>query len=448
MSTPRPIPHAGLAFTLRQLPRVRGDRMGIFADLVREYGDVAAIRLGPVVLHVFNRPEHAQHVLQTAYRNYHKDPHVIGPVEQFTGRTMFTSDGEPWLQQRRLMQPGFHRKRLDEVAHQATLAAEAALDRWRAAGDTPLDMQQELSRMTLEFIGHALFHVDLSGDASALGRAFVTGNEYAIYHIDVPIAPPPAVPTRRNRQFKAAMQTIDGFLLDLIAQREAAAEPPDDLLTMLLEARDEETGEGMPRAQVRNECLSLFSAGHDSTASTLMWALVLLSQHPEVEARLLEEVDAVLADRPATLDDLKSLVYTRQVLDETLRLYPPGWALPRMAVEADVIEGWAVPARANVTLSVAAMHRHPALWEAPDAFRPERFAPGADAERHRYQYIPFGGGPRQCIGKRLALTVATLILPTLLRRVQLKLTPGHPIETETVLGLHAKHGAPMTRLWR
>lgn len=444
------IPKADFGFVLKNLGKVRDDRMGVFERLVESYGDATAVQLGPVLLHVFNHPDQAQHILQSNQKNYIKDRLVTAPVEIFSGRTMFTSDGDSWLQKRRLMSPAFHRRRLANFGAISSSAADRILKRWQNEKETTYDIQIEMGRLTLEVVGLALFSVDLADEASELGEAFKEGNDYIIYRIDVPFAPPIWFPTRRNKRFVTAKTKIDDFLYDLIESRsvEGANEGKDDLLAMIMEARDEETGEGMPKSQIRNELVSLFSAGHDTTASTLMWTLYLLSQHPEVEAKLQEEVDHVLGDRLPTFDDLQALTYTRQVIDESLRLYPAAWALSRTAVSDDNVGGWHVAAGKQVTISVAAMHRHPDFWEDPDQFKPERFEPDQIKNRHKFAYIPFGGGPRMCIGNTFALTEATLILATLIRRVQFRLVPGHPVETKTVVGLHAKYGMPMSLEWR
>ncbi|MEM7333280.1 MAG: cytochrome P450 [Chloroflexota bacterium] len=449
-ATPKQIPKASFGFVLKNIGKLRGDRMGIFLRLVEQYGDATAVQLGPVLLHVFNHPSQAQHILQWNQKNYIKDRLVTAPVEIFSGRTMFTSDGQSWLQKRRLMSPAFHRRRLANFGAISASAAARLLERWRQEGTQPYDMQVEMARVTLEVVGLALFSIDLTDEATELGAAFMEGNDYIIYRIDVPFAPPIWAPTKRNKRFVAAKTAVDDFLYDLIEARSkpGANDDKNDLLAMILDARDEETGEGMPQAQVRNELVSLFSAGHDTTASTLMWTLYLLSQHPDVEAKLQAEVDAVLGDRLVTFDDLPQLIYTRQVIDESLRLYPPAWALTRTAVSDDNVAGWHVPAGKQVTLSVAAMHRHPDFWEDPDRFIPERFEPEQAKKRHKFAYIPFGGGPRMCIGFNFALTEATLILATLIRQAKFRLVPGHPVETKTVVGLHARHGMPMTVKWR
>ena len=445
------ISKAPLSFVFQNLSKIRGDRMGVFDRLVKTYGDVVSVQLGPVLLNVFNRPECAQHILQSNQKNYVKDPILTGPAEMFTGRTMFTSDGDSWLMKRRLMQPAFHRRRLGRFGKISVEATERMLARWRNAGNEPLDMQVEMANLTLEVVGLALFSVDLTDKTTKLGEAFMIGNNFVIYRIDIPFAPPLWVPIPKNQTFKSAMKIIDEFIYGLIDSRisdPSNGETKDDLLMMLLEAQDEDTGEKMSKDQIRNELISLFSAGHDTTASTLMWTLYLLSENPDAEAKLLQEIDSVLGDRTPTMDDLPALTYTRQVIDESLRLYPPAWALTRVAVEDDNVGGWSVPAGGQVTIPIASIHRHSQFWEDAHLFRPERFDPNSEISHHKFAYLPFGGGSRQCIGSNFALTEATLTLATLLRQITLKLVPNHPVETKTVVGLHARHGIPMTLHWR
>ncbi|MEM7131992.1 MAG: cytochrome P450 [Chloroflexota bacterium] len=455
------LPRADWRFVAQNIRRVRGDRMGIFTALLKKYGDAAALRLGPVVLHVFGHPEHAQHILQTNQKNYRRDHHVNEPVKLFTGQTMFTTDGEPWLRQRRLMQPAFHRRQLTRLAEITVAVTDRMLTRWREAQEQPLDMQSEMTRTTLEIIGLALFSAQLTGHQTtanhtvdheaALGQALLEGNEFVIYQIDIPITPPLWVPTPRNQRFNAAMREIDSFLYSLIDDRTEnpmSDERQHDLIDMLLNARDEESGEGMSKQQVRNEMVSLFSAGHETTANALTWTLYLLSQHPDEAVKVQTEVDTVLGDRLPTADDLTALLYTRQVIEESLRLYPPAWALVRESIEDDVVGGWTVPAGGQVTIAIAEIHRHPEYWDAPNEFRPERFAPEQETARHRFAYMPFGGGPRQCIGKHFALTEATLILAMLMQRVECQLAPDYVVQTKTIITLHARDGLPMNLVWR
>jgi cytochrome P450 len=248
------------------------------------------------------------------------------------------------------------------------------------------------------------------------------------------------VPTPRNRRFLAARATLDAIVYRIIAERRQRPDEHDDLLAMLMQARDEETGEGMSDRQLRDEVVTLFLAGHETTANALTWASFLLSTHVAVERRLRAEVDEALQGRVPTASDLPRLPYTRMVIDETLRLYPPAWITNRRAIEADAVCGYRIPADATVSISPYVTHRDPTLWENPEGFDPERFPPERSARRPHYAYFPFGGGPRQCIGKGFALMEATLVLALLTQRYELHLVSGRWVETEALATLRPRYG--------
>jgi cytochrome P450 len=263
------------------------------------------------------------------------------------------------------------------------------------------------------------------------------------------------VPTRRNRQFKAALATLDRTVYSIIAERKKTGthlseqmridkEEKGDLLDMLMAARDADTGAGMTDAELRNEVALLIFAGHETTATTLTWAFYLLSQHPEAEAKLHAELATVLGGRTPTLADLPNLPYNRMVIEETMRLYPPAWGVSRKSVAADVIGGYQLQANASLTLPITTLHHDPRWWEQPERFDPERFTPERSANRHKFAYLPFGAGPRQCIGNNFALMEAQLVLATVAQRYQLRLRPGHPVQPDPVFVLRTSHGLPMT----
>ncbi|MDP3767798.1 MAG: cytochrome P450, partial [Dehalococcoidia bacterium] len=251
-------------------------------------------------------------------------------------------------------------------------------------------------------------------------------------------------PTPTNLRFRRAMRTLDDIVYGMIEARRNNGADKDDLLSMLLEARDEETGEGMSDKQLRDEVFTMFTAGHETTAAALAWTWYLLSQHPEAEGRLHNELGSVLSGRTPGLDDLQRLPYTRMVIEETLRLYPPVWSIGRMALREDTVLGYRIPAKGQVLLSSYVTHRHPEFWDEPERFDPERFAPERAASRPRYAYFPFGGGPRQCIGNEFAMMEAQLALATLAQRYRLRLVPGQVVEPEPAVTLRPRHGVMVT----
>ena len=259
-----------------------------------------------------------------------------------------------------------------------------------------------------------------------------------------PVSLPQAFPTKRNRRFKRALRELDTFVFGLIGKRRREGDDSGDLLSMLLFARDDNTGEAMSGRQVRDEVMTMLLAGHETSAMALTWAWYLLSIHPEIEHRLHEELDSVLGGRIPGFDDLSQLPHVRMIVDETLRLYPPAWGVERQSIDEDEIGGFRIPKGVQLFVSSYATHRHPDFWESPDLFDPERFLPERSKERPRFAYYPFGGGPRKCIGSNFALMEMQLILATLAQRYRLAVVPEHPVEVQPVITLRPRHGIMMT----
>ncbi len=424
------------------LQALRHSPLHALCHVAQRYGDIFKYPVGFWTVYVVTDPAGVKHVLQDNNRNYSKDTfqyHLLGLV---TGNGLLSSDGDFWLRQRRLAQPAFHRERLHRVGTLTTEATAAMLDRWDtvAVRGEPLDLDGEMMRLTLEIVGKALFNVDLSRDADALSRATLATLDHVARRARYPLAPPPRVPTPGNRRFVAAVRTLDDAIFALIRARRAAPEPGDDLLAMLMQARDADTGEGMSDRQLRDEIITFLIAGHETVASALVWAWYLLSMHPASARTLHAELDATLAGHVPTMDDLPRLPYTGMVVDETLRLYPPSWISTRRTIDADTIGGRRIPANALVVMSPYVTHRRPDAWQNPEGFDPERFAPEAKAARHRFAYFPFGGGPHLCIGNTFALVEAQLIVATVAQRYALALVPGQRIEVAPLVTIRPKFG--------
>lgn len=442
MTTPA-IPGPQPLEVLRALPRFQRDPLTFFADLFTQYGDVVRLPAGALSGLLVNHPSAARHVLQDNHRNYTKNTIQYNTLALVTGRGLLTTDGDSWLAHRRLMQPAFHRQRLLALGAAMTRAAERLAERWAAMpAPARVDVDAAMMQAALEVVGETLFSVDLSQAAPDMVRDTLTALDYIIYRAQNPLALPPAFPTPRNRQFKAALARLDAHLLQVIRARRAHPNPPADLLQMLLEARDADSQHGMTDAQIRDEVMTLVVAGHETVASALTWTWHLLGQHPAAVTALRAELRAVLGGRVPTVTDLPNLPYTRQVFDEALRLYPPAWLLTRQAVQEDVLtvdgRAYPVPAGSLVILSPYTLHRRADLWPEPEAFRPERFA----HDPPRWGYLPFGGGPHLCIGNHFALMEGALMLATLAQRFDLRPTP-HPVTVEALVTLRPKHGLLM-----
>jgi cytochrome P450 len=303
----------------------------------------------------------------------------------------------------------------------------------------------------MDMVGMALLGSDLGADAAQVREAVKVGQEHVNWRITHLFSLPERYPTPRNRRFHQALRTLDNVVYSIIDRRREVPASPEraegasghDLLTLLLEARDDETGEGMTDDQVRDEVMTIFLAGHETTANALAWAWHLLSSHPEIEEHLHQEVDSVLSGRSPGFGDIAHLKYTRMVIDETLRLFPPVWAIARFPVRNDEAGGYGIPAYSQVILSPYVTHRHADFWEEPERFDPERFLPDRIAQRPKYAYFPFGGGPRMCIGSEFALMEGVLALATIAGQYRLRPVPNHKVEPEPLITLRPKGGLPM-----
>ena len=415
-------------------------------EMRERYGDVVSVPtlVGPFTL-IFH-PDGVRHVLQENHRNYNKDIPDYHVLSLVLGKGLLTNDGGSWLRFRRLIQPAFHRER---VVAFGTLMTETTL-RWTQRWETgnfietnqPLALTREMSSLTLSIVGNALFGTDLSAQNESVWRALTTVNHLLAKAFYLPWVL--SLPTPQRRRLHTARSALYTVVEQIIRERRRRRETHGDLLEMLLEARDDETGEGMTDQQVRDEVLTLLLAGHETTANALSWTFYLLAQHPHIEARLQEEYQQVLNGRPAMIDDLPRLSFARMVVEEAMRLYPPAWGLGRRAIGNDAIGGYAIPKGAYVLVFPYVTHRHPAFWERPDVFDPERFSAPLAAGRHRFAYFPFGGGPRLCLGNQFALYEAQLILATILSRYQLRPLPGEVVTPEPLVTLRPRGDLLMT----
>jgi cytochrome P450 len=437
-------PGPGPLSSLNSVLALGRDPIRFALDMWHRYGDLVRIRFlfwqGYLVFH----PDQIKHILQDNHRNYTKDFFTLNAFKAFVGNGLVTNNGDSWLQQRRLMQPAFHRKRLAAFGTLITGTTVEMIERWQGFAEQgqPLDIAGEMMRLTLRIVGRSLFSIDLSNETETVGRAVTTLSTLMVEYMSVPF-PPLWIPTPRNRRITSAIRTLDTVVQDIITARRRQHTESGDLLSLLLSARDEETGERMSDKQVRDEVMTLLFAGHETTSNLLAWTWYVLSQHPEVERRLHAELEAVLAGQRPSVEHLTNLPYSQMVLEETLRLYPPAWSLARKARARDCVGGYAIPAKSVILMIPYVTHRHPAFWEHPEWFDPERFTPECAVARPRYAYYPFGGGPRQCIGNNFALMEAHLILATVAQRYRLHLVPGHEVEAEALLTLRPRYGLPM-----
>lgn len=428
------------------------DPLALYLQGMKE-GDLVRMRFPTGWSYTLYHPDYVQHILQDNNRNYRRADFSNRRLKMISGNNILTSDGDFWRRQRRLMQPAFHRKRIAGFSNAITRAADEMLEQWHQhPSDQPLGVDQEMMRVTLRVVGEALFSHDLTSAASVLGKAISAGSEYFTYRVNSPIAPPLWVPTPRNRHYVRARDAAEFVVPDMIQERRKriatdgpaeAAGRTYDLLDLLLDARYEDTGEAMNDGQLEREVRIMISAGHETTANTLSWALYLLSRHEDVAARLENEVDSVLGGRTPELADLAKLSYTRMVIDETQRLYPAAWIMARQANEEDQLGPYHLPANAGLVIPIHAIHRNPQFWPDPERFDPDRFNEERKAEHHRFAHVPFGGGPRLCIGRDFALMEAHLILAMICQRFRLRIPEGYRAEPQPLITLRVKGGLPM-----
>jgi cytochrome P450 len=415
------------------------DPLGYLCALVREYGDIATLRYYNFRVYFVNHPSYIEEVLVTQNRKFIKG-RILRANRRLFGNGLLTSEGDFWLRQRRLAQPAFHRTRIASYAATMVEFAERLVARWK--GGEQRDIHAEMMRLTLQIVAKTLFDADVDRDAQEVGRTLAAIMELNSDFRKL-IVTPRWLPTPRNVKARIAIRRLDKIIFRLIEQRRACGKDTGDLLSMLLAARDDD-GTRMNDAQLRDEALTIFLAGHETTANALSWTWMLLAQNPACEARLHEELAAVLAGRAPTLDDLPSLRYGGHVITESMRLYPPAWGMARVAIEDAEIGGYPIPKGCGVSLAQWSVHRDPRWFDAPLEFRPERWDGDLMKRLPRFAYFPFGGGPRQCIGNSFALMEATLLLATIAQRFRIRLVPGHPVVPMPTITLRPRYGIRAT----
>lgn len=435
----QPVPtHPGLPLLGNTLAFMR-DPLATLHTLRERYDRIVHLHIGGRHQYLLMQPEDAKHVLQENNRNYGRSP-ALHVLKIFLGEGLLTSDGEYWRRQRRLAQPAFHRQKLAALAQ--TMTAEAAdwVDELKQSGDQPTNVSQAFMDVAMRIVCKTLFGSDVVGKLDGLSAALETLQHQANKRLLSPIRFPIEWPLPNHIRFRRAALVVDSFIYGVIKQRRQQVDDRhDDLLSMFQSAEDEETGERMSDGQLRDECVTLFAAGHETTAVSMGWTLHLLTQHPDVLARLRAEVSAVLGDeRMPSPDRFRALPYTLQVIQESLRLYPPVWIMSRLAHADDRIGSYVIPGNTTAIVCPYLLHRDPASWPDPDRFDPDRFAPGWEKQRHSYAYLPFGGGPRLCIGNQFALMEMQIMLAMLVRTFDITAIPQQSVAPQPLITLRSK----------
>ncbi|MEZ4713718.1 MAG: cytochrome P450 [Caldilineaceae bacterium] len=421
-NAPAPLPTRWGLPLVGVLPQLLMDPFGYIVRSWEQFGDIYALNLGFIKILMLNHPRHAQYVMRDNAENYYKGGPIWDSLRGFVGNGLVTSDGAFWLRQRRLMQPQFHRQRLAGLTELMVEAIDEALQLWLPAAGSgkPFELNTNFNQLTLRVIAKTLFGTALSAaelDEMSSLMAYTLG--YLLTDASTQ-ALPAWLPIPGRRRYRQAIARCNEMIYQIIHDSRQGIGPENHLLAMLLNLVDEETGEAMDDRQLRDELATLFLAGYETTSIALTWAMHQLMQHPDVLAKVQAEADSVLGDRLPTFADLPNLNYTRMVIQETMRVNPPVFWLPRVAREADEIDGYAVPAGTHVISFTYAYHRHPEFWPNPDQFDPERFTPENAAGRHHFAWIPFGAGQRQCIGRDFAMMEAQLALAIVAQRFQMR----------------------------
>lgn len=402
----------------------------------KEYGDTSYFRLGLQKVFFVNRPELIDEVLVSGAGAFRKS-RMLQRATVLLGDSLLTTDGPYHVQQRKLIQPAFYRERL--MSYASTMTALADRARSRLSDGVTVDMADEMMRLTLAIVCQTLFSRDVERDASEIGQAMTT----IVSGFDKMVSPFAGLMNRirPDREAERAQELLDRKIYEIIAERRAEGVDRGDLLSTLLAKAD--NGEGMTDKQVRDEALTLMVAGHETTATALTWTWYLLSQNPAVEERLRAEWRDVLGGRLPTFEDLPALEYTERVFAESMRLYPPAWAIGRMARREFRLLNFVIPKGGIVVMSPYVMHRHKQFWPNPDRFDPERFTAEAKASRPKFSYFPFGGGPRVCIGERFAWMEGALLLATIGQRWRFRLAEGQQVDVLPQITLRPRYGMKM-----
>ena len=421
---------------------MRADPIGMVRDFIAGYGNIFSLAVPFNKAVIISNPEYAKQVLLDNNKNYTKSI-AYDLLKPLLGMGLLTSESDFWKKQRKLIQPAFHKRKLDELASMMVERSEHWADKIRihAESGEAFDMVPEMTALTLDVISKAIFSHGVEDKARIVGEQITLLNEGTIEKILQPLRLPDAVPTPFNLRMRRSLEKLDKVVYDIIDARRAEGVSKDDLLSMLIDARDDETGESMDNKQLRDEVMTIFVAGNETSSNALSWMIYLLSQNPEAEAKMIAEIDEKLASgTELSFATANEFHYVRQVIEESMRVYPPVWSVGRRAIADDEIGGYQIPAGTNVLVPIIFFHHSSRFWEAPTEFRPERFAPDKRNAIDRFVYFPFGGGPRLCIGNNFAMLEMQVIIITLYKYFRFRVKEGFKVEQEPLVTLRPKHG--------
>lgn len=427
-------------FIAGNLVSFRRDVLGFTLNNLRQYGDLVSMKFFKHDAYQVNHPDLIAEVLKNNYTTWRKSFVYKVVLADYIGNGLLISDGDFWRRQRKLMQPAFHTNRIQAYADTMVDYTQTMLDEWQV-GEIR-DVSTEMMSLTLRVVGKTLFDTDLQNMSKQVATALPDMLHDVSSEARAVIRLPKWIPTPLRIRKKHTIQKLNDVVMPIIETRRESGEDTGDLLSMLLLSKDE-NGEGMTDQQVRDEAVTLVLAGHETTANALTWTLYLLSQHPEIEQKLAAEIERVLGDNLPTLADIRELTYTEMVLKESMRLYPPAWNISRMPLEDTELGGISIRQHSPTLIVIYAVHRDERWYPEPEKFDPQRWTPENEAKIPKYAYLPFGGGPRICIGNAFAMMEASLILTSVIQKFHLSLAPNHVVVPEPTVTLRPKYGMKM-----
>jgi cytochrome P450 len=442
------VPQVRGDFLLGNLSQMIANPFQALCDWQRDYGDLVSFRLAARQFYLFSHPKLIEQALIKQSDVFVKTYNPKKPIglALVLGQGLVTSQGDVWQKQRRLMQPVFQRSNIMTLLPQIATAGSNLLDRWRTLGEgVEVNLPGEMMQLTLEVITQTMFSTSVLGKIQHIAPSLETLLRYAAKNLLNPLTLPLYVPTPANQKFKQALAIIDDVIYGIIDQRRNASSAHNDLLDMLIKARDDSSGEKMTDRQIRDEVITIFSAGHETTANLLSWTLYLLARHPDVLAKLHQELDDVLQGKIPNAEDLQKLPYTRAILNESMRFRPPAGILLRKVARDTEVDGYFLKAGRLAIFSIFNLHHHVEFWPQPGQFDPERFL---IPENRRFSFMPFGTGERVCIGSHFALLESQLLLSMIVQHYDLQLLNTDEVEIEMAVTLRPKGGIPVRIRWR
>ncbi|MFN8283776.1 MAG: cytochrome P450 [Chitinophagales bacterium] len=425
---------------LGNLLQLRNERIQFFIDQQKKLGDIYQIKVPTRKVIVLTNPEWIKYVLVDNNKNYTKS-FAYDSIKLFLGNGLLTSEGEFWKRQRRLAQPAFHKEKLAFMFHNMIEQTDKCLHSLEQYADTnqSINLSKELYKLTLDIVNSTLFYNEVNNTTDTIYKLVSQGSEHITKRIDNPFQLPEWIQTPNRLKEKEVLKSMDDVFFSVIDRRRQQNEQHEDLLSMLMDARDEETGEAMDNRQLRDEILTIFVAGHETTQIALGWTFYLLTQNPDKLKILMDEIDTVLQGETPTAQSIRGLHYLKQVIDESMRCFPPAWIMGRRTIEADVIDGYEIPAGTNIVMPIYVVHHDDRVWENPYEFQPERFALDNLKDKHKYSYFPFGGGPRLCIGNNFAIQEMQVVLAMILQKFKIEVDDDFVPDLDPLVTLRPKN---------